>query len=1165
MLACPRCGTPNEPGDRFCGECAQPLDAPTSIEGGAGTPAPGGPLSPAPTRPVEPSGPIAERRLVSVLFADLVGFTPYAEERDPEEVRETLTRYFDLARDVIERTGGTVEKFIGDAVMAVWGAPIAREDDAERAVRAALDLVDVVRSLGPTIQARAAVLTGDAAITVGATNQGMVAGDLVNTAARLQSVAEPGSVLVGEATMLAASAAIAFEQVGAQALKGKESPVPSWRALRVVAERGGRGRSDLPEPPFVGRDEELRLLKEILSVSARDPRARLVSVTGTAGIGKSRLAWELAKHVDGLVDDVFWHRGRSPAYGEGITFWALGEMVRQRTGLAEGDDDDLTRSRIATTLADYVPDGRDREFIEPALLALLGLDDAPSGGRDVLFAAWRMFFERIAIRGTTVLLFEDLHWADSGLLDFIDHLLEWSKGVPLVVITLARPELFDRRPTWGSGTRNLTAMALEPLPSGAMEALLDGFVPGLPPAAREAILHRAEGIPLYAVETVRMLVAEGRLEREGAGYRPVGELGTVAVPDTLRSLIASRLDGLSPEDRSLLQDASVLGTTFSVPALEAVSGSDASTIETQLHGLVRRELLELDVDPRSPERGQYGFVQSLIREVAYATLARPERRARHLAVARHFESLGDDELAGALAGHYLAAYEASTPGPEADAVAVQARIAFKAAAERSQDLGAHEQAIAHVERGLQVAGGAGDRYALLAIAASSASSIGDADRALAYATRAVESAAELNDVLGMAKARIVLGTVLMDGGRINEATDIYREALAALPDDGGVSDVRARMLADLSRADFRADRVTEALVHADMALSIAEPMRLDGVIADAFNNRGAALSYVGRRREAWTLMHAAIDVAAAAGLLGTELRARNNYAATIWSEDPVRSHELDLETLEMSRRSGLRNNVLWLTANSAINVFNEGRGWDELIAEIDDLVGDGEASGLAYRLYPARGSFLAMRGQPIDAELARVESLLASRDDPETRRWTDFMLSIQCNARDQPAAAIDRLLATAAVDWDVVALHWAIHPVLRMGDLEHARSLAERFEASPDARTVVLAAAGVWIRAGIAALEGRREEAIRGFGDALDRYGAIEWRTLRSFVGLDFAALIGADQPAAHEALMEARSVFESVGAIPFVERVDTTLAGHAAPVASATSLAAEASTTAPA
>ncbi|MDQ3406703.1 MAG: AAA family ATPase, partial [Chloroflexota bacterium] len=425
---------------------------------------------------------MAERRLVSVLFADLVGFTPFAEERDSEDVRETLTRYFDLASEVITRYGGTVEKFIGDAVMAVWGTPTAQEDDAERSIRAALELVAAVRELGPGIQARAGVLTGEAAVTLGATNQGMVAGDIVNTAARLQSVAEPGTVLVGESTMRSASAAITFEDAGEHELKGKSGPMPAWRALRVVAERGGRGRSDILEAPFVGRDDELRLLKELFHATGREGRTRLVSVMGPAGIGKSRLGWEFFKYIDGVLEPVWWHTGRSPSYGEGITFWALGEMVRRRAGLAADDDEATTRTRIAETVAEHIPDEGERRWIEPALLALLGIG-TETGGSEQLFSAWRTFFERMAETGTLALVFEDLHWADSGTLEFIEHLLEWSRTSPIFIVTLARPELLERRPNWGAGKRNFTSLYLEPLAEPAMGELLSGLVPGLSQAA----------------------------------------------------------------------------------------------------------------------------------------------------------------------------------------------------------------------------------------------------------------------------------------------------------------------------------------------------------------------------------------------------------------------------------------------------------------------------------------------------------------------------------------------------------------------------------------------------------------------------------------------------------------------------------------------------------
>ncbi|MEX1334294.1 MAG: AAA family ATPase, partial [Candidatus Limnocylindrales bacterium] len=655
---CPKCGAENRPEARFCRSCGTRLGDDDTATAAAAT------SYAAPTAAASAArssdGGTAERRLVSVLFADLVAFTHYSEGRDPELVRETLTRYFEATRHAIEHHGGHVEKFIGDAVMAAWGAHKANEDDPERAVRAALEVTEAVRNLGEGLEARVAVLTGQAAVTIGATDQGMVAGDLVNTAARLQAVAPPSRVLVGEATMQAASGAIAFEEAGEQLLRGKTAPVPAWLATRVVGDRGGRGRGEGLEPPFVGREVELRLLKDLLHQIGQEQRPRLISITGPAGIGKSRLAWEFEKYLDGLVENVYWHRGRAPSYGEGVTFWALGEMVRKRAGLLESDDDETTRNRLHATVVEWVPDDRDRAWVEPALLTLLGLEPAPAGGRDVLFAAWRIFFERIARHGTTVLLFEDLQWADGGQLDFIDHLMEWAKGVPLLVVTLARPELLERRPGWGTSARSFNTIGLEPLTDGHMRDLLAGLVPAMPPAAIEQVLARADGIPLYAVETVRMLVADGRLLANDDGtFRPAGDLGELAMPDTLRALVASRLDALDDADRSLLQDAAVLGKTFSGEALAAIYGQEQSEIESRLRALTKREVLEISVDPASPERGQYGFVQSVIREVAYDTLSRRDRRARHLAAARYFEGLGDDELAGVLSTHYLAALEAT--------------------------------------------------------------------------------------------------------------------------------------------------------------------------------------------------------------------------------------------------------------------------------------------------------------------------------------------------------------------------------------------------------------------------------------------------------------------------------------------------------------------------
>jgi class 3 adenylate cyclase len=423
-MTCAACGTLNAEGAKFCSECGEPLSqaCPTcgsSVTAGAKFCSECGAPFAANTEPRSATTvhqPQAERRLVTVLFADLVGFTSASEERDAEDTRELLTRYFDTARQIVERYGGVVEKFIGDAVMAVWGAPVANEDDAERAVRAAHDLVAAIPALDPALQARAGVLTGEAAVTLGAEGQGMVAGDLVNTASRIQSAAEPGTVLVGDATRRAAEAAVAFETAGAHELKGKAEPMPLWRALRVVAARGGEGRSSGLEAPFVGRERELRLAKDVFHATAEEGHSHLLSVVGVAGIGKSRLAWEFEKYVDGLVGQAWWHRGRCLAYGEGVAYWALAEMIRMRARITEDEPAEEALVKLATVIEQIVPDTEERAFVEPRLQHLLGLTDRTAPDRQDLFSAWRLFLERMAEQYPVILVVADIQWADAALI-----------------------------------------------------------------------------------------------------------------------------------------------------------------------------------------------------------------------------------------------------------------------------------------------------------------------------------------------------------------------------------------------------------------------------------------------------------------------------------------------------------------------------------------------------------------------------------------------------------------------------------------------------------------------------------------------------------------------------------------------------------------------------
>ncbi len=402
-MVCGTCGTAAQEGQRFCGQCGQLLVASCAHCGFDNPPdhrfcgSCGAALGAAPpnAQPVAPTA--TERRVVTVLFIDLVGFTSFSEGRDPEDVRSLITEYFDVARDVIERFGGTVDKFIGDAVMAWWGATTSQEDDAERAVRSALEVVDAVASLGerlgmPDLAARAGVMTGEVAVGPGGNEKGLLLGDLVNTTSRIQSLAQPGSVLIGDVTAGLVGRAIELEAAGTHSVKGKEQPVVAWEAIRVLSERGGRGRVDVLEPPFVGRASELRLLKDTLTATGRDRRARLVSLVGQAGIGKSRLIREFSNYVDGLVDDIYWHEGRSPSYGDGLSLWALGEMIRGRAGIQETDSPEVTAERLGMAVDTFIAEG-DAAWVHERLAGLLGVGESAGSERTELFAAARAFFE----------------------------------------------------------------------------------------------------------------------------------------------------------------------------------------------------------------------------------------------------------------------------------------------------------------------------------------------------------------------------------------------------------------------------------------------------------------------------------------------------------------------------------------------------------------------------------------------------------------------------------------------------------------------------------------------------------------------------------------------------------------------------------------------------
>jgi class 3 adenylate cyclase/tetratricopeptide (TPR) repeat protein len=1143
-VACPSCGAANEPDDRFCGQCGSSLKPDTAAE----PPAPG-----------RQEAPAAERRLVSVLFADLVGFTALSEHRDPEEVRDLLSRYFERCRQLIARYGGTVEKFIGDAVMAVWGTPVAQEDDAERAVRAGLELADAVGALGaeagaPELQARVGVLTGEAAVTIGAEAEGMVAGDLVNTASRIQSVAPPGAVLVGEATRRASEAAVAYQDAGTHAVKGKEEPLRLWQALRVVGGRKGALRFAGLETPFVGRERELRMVKELFHVSADERKAHLVSVAGVAGVGKTRLSWEFEKYIDGLADDVWWHRGRCLAYGEGVAYWALAEMVRSRAGIVEAEELEGAVAKLRAAVARMVPDEEERAWVEPRLAHLLGLEERTARDQSDLFAAWRLFFERMAAQAPVEMIFEDLQWADAALLDFIEYLMEWSKEYPIFVMTLARPELMDRRASWGAGRRNFTSLSLEPLSPEAMVALLRGLAPGLPDELRDRILERAEGIPLYAVETVRMLLDRGLLTREGDEYRVTGRVEDLEVPESLHGLIAARLDGLTPEERRLVQDASVLGKVFTKPAAEAVTGIPGPQLDDMLTSLVRKELLSVQADPRSPERGQYGFLQDLVRRVAYETLSKKERKARHLAVADYL-SRGwggdEEEIVEVVASHLLEAHRAAPDAPDAAEIKERARKALVRAGEHAASLAAHEEAQRYFDEAAELAGGPLVRAQLLEQAGMAARAAGNTDESIPRLEEAISLFEGGGATHPAARVAARLGESMWDRGRMGEAVETMDRSYRILADEEPDEDLAA-LAAQLGRFQYFAGHAEPAWERIEAALDIAESLGLPEVLSQALNTKGVIMYAAHeRRREGYALLKYALEVALENDVPPAALRAYYNLADLAQQSDRHGEGREYVElALALARRIGNRY-WEWQLLGQVYPFYALGE-WDQALDMLAQLP--------PAKVIESRGAFInflnvgprihLLRG---DLEAARASFAVfeeaATSDDLQERSAYEVGRASLLRAEGRPREALEQALASFAVRAEMgmaaenpkEAFQEAVESAFELEDLARVEELVRIVEAEPPGkRPRYLQAHALRFRARLA--NAREEPAVEaGFKAATAMFRELSIPFWMAVTELEYGEwLMGqgrADQ--ARPLLDEAREVFDRLGARPWLDRLD--------------------------
>jgi class 3 adenylate cyclase len=1089
-----------------------------------------------------------QRRFVSVLFADLVGFTSFSENRDPEEVRAMLTRYFDRARDIVEQFGGEVDKFIGDAVTAFWGARTARDDDAERAVRAALELVTAVSEVGeeigvPDLKLRAGVLTGGTSVGSGANRTGLVVGDIVNTASRLQSFAQPGTVVVGESTKELTSGAIRYEGLGEQQLKGKALPVRAWRAVEVIAERGGRGRAEGLEAPFVGREHELRLLKDWLHATSQEGRARLISIIGEAGIGKSRLAWEFQKYVDGLAEVFRWHQGRSPAYGDGVTFWALGEMVRQRAGIAATDEPLRARNKLRAALAEWVTDPEERRWIELRMAGLLGLDEMPAGDRNELFSALRTFFQRLAEKETAVMVFEDLHWADQGLLDFIEELAEMSQAHPILVVTLARPELLEKVPGWGSTRRNFVSIHLAPLSGADMGSLVEGLAPGVPIETVGLIVKLAAGVPLYAVEYVRTLIASGDLVREGDSFRMDRDVSELSVPDGLQAVISARLDRLEPSDRMLIQEAAVLGQSFTLHGLSVLNGMTPSLLEAKLRDLIRKEMFQFDNDPRSPERGQYQFVQSVIREVAYGRLSKRDRRDRHVQVASYFEQVGAVEFATVIASHYMNAY---LLGPD-DELADRARAALLDAARRAADLHSHSQVVTLCEQALNIPGQATELASILELLVVSAGALFRFDMAINYGRSLLDHAREAGDSVGRTTGARLLGRALVDAERPGDAIT----AMAQHYDPDLASDHQMRSLgAELARAymlNLENERSAETALTVMIAAEQAEDMP---VLIEAMNTCGTAISWLpGRVHEAIALLREALRLGELYELTFSTMRALNNLVVVEWVNGLGAVRNGYERGLELARRIGRFDFMARMTFGWGSVLIEDGRFSEalDLLHELDvgqepiwTAAADGEIALLDW--------ITTGDSDALERSLVSYATLASSAEPQIAQVSHDARAEAFLRSGRFEMAFEEAMLAVKAASAQTRFAHIAAESAIRLRDTERLERVRALVEAAVGRRFSALRR---MIDAGLAALGGRTDESARLFEEMCDETEQIEGLLSAARARALFGIAVP-NAPGAAEAARRAYQWFSDSGAVGFLRAYSDAWRHHLPEAASA-------------
>ncbi len=1138
---CPNCGEENPARARFCLACGQAL--------------------------VAPAAQAEERKVVTVLFCDLVGFTARSDRADPEDVRAALRPYHALLRREIERFGGTVDKFIGDAVMAVFGAPAAHEDDAERAVRAALRITDALGELnqdhaGLELAVRVGINTGEAVVALGARpeqGEGIVTGDVVNTASRLQGVAPVGGIAVGEATHRATRDMFDYEQLEPVQVKGKAEPLAIWLAKSARSRFGVDVDQDKPTP-FIGRDDDLALLKQTYARTLRDSSIQLVTVTGEPGVGKTRLLAEFRTFVDDQPEIVYWRQGRCLPFGEGITFWALGEIVKAHCGILESDDPSAANDRLEAAIESHLEETDEREWLRARLAPLVGLrgsEEVGAAEQQEAFTAWQRFLEAVAAFRPLILIFEDLHWADRAMLDFIDHLVDWSNVVPLMVVCTARPELYERHPGWGGGKRNSTTISLAPLTEDdtarLISALLEQAV--LPAETQATLLERSGGNPLYAEEFVRMLTDRGILERHGRAWT-IAEGQAIPVPDSVQALIAARLDTLAPERKALLHDASVVGKVFWTGALASMGGIEEAPVREALHELARNELVRPARRASVKDQLEYSFWHLLVRDVAYSQIPRAARAGKHRAAASWIEEIAGERVedhAELLAYHYgeaLALSRASQGNGEVEDLVEATRRFLILAGDRSSKLDL-AKAQSYYRRALEMMPpGHPDRGPTLVGLAEAAfvSGRSSADEADPLYVEAVEELIGRGEMLQAGDAMVKRSRLLWAKGDTSRAREVNVEAIALLerePPGEELANAYAALTSNLAIAG----EVQETLRWAEKALSLGRELNIPSAVARTLQFRGMIrlqqediggyddLRDSLRRNQELGRPHATAV-------------AYDNLADWITElEGPLHSFELYREVIEFCQSRGMAWDALWARTEASFRLFDLGR-WDELIEAEDEIVEQdrhgGEGSQITVMAETWKAYVLALRGRIEEAAALSERFLPRAREIHDAQvLWSALPIAALIERfrghSEQAVRLLDELDAEMGESvWPKVLLD-AARVLVAVGDIERAASLLARSRGT----LPLWELANMTGRAILLEARGEPEEALPLYRDVAQRWEGFHCVVENAYAVLGAGRCLVALGRAgeATEQLTAAREIWAGLGAGPLVEEVDEQLA----------------------